>query len=276
MKTILVSTDFSKCAQNAIAYAHELALRSGAELVLLNVLYPTEGVENNVYESIWINDYIRQREKDLNALGSRLAKDSAFAKTPLRTVVRVGFPVPEICEAASEYDADLIVVGGTGATGLRGVILGSTAAGVAARSSRPVFIIPSKGKFKKADNFVLATDFVFKADQRSIEVLKSVLDIHGAKLKIVHILSGEKSMPDKSREAGLSEKLWGIAHDFHYLHSDDVPTAVNHYLESVDGHGLITVSHEYDLLHRLLKRSVTKYLAYHAFSPMLVLHDHKK
>lgn len=273
MKTILVPTDFSKGAQNAIIYAFEMARLSGAELVLMNVLYPTEGVDNNVYESLWINDYIRQREKDLTALGRKFARIPAYKKVSLRTVVQVGFPVPEICDTADAYDADLIVIGGSGATGLRGVILGSTAAGVIARSKRPIFMIPSKGVFKKAASFVLATDFIFKADHRSTQVLKEVLAIHGSGLKIVHILPEHEGPPEKSQETNLSEKLAGIVHDFHYLHSGNVPEAINNYLEAVDAQALVTVSHETDLLHRLLKKNVNKVLAFHAFSPMLVLHD---
>lgn len=273
MKTILVPTDFSKGAQNAIVYAFEMARLSGAELVLMNVLYPTEGVDNNVYESLWINDYILQREKDLAKLGEKTTRMQAFKNVPLRTVVQVGFPVPEICDTADANDADMIVIGGSGATGLRGVLLGSTAAGVIARSKRPVFMVPSKGVFKKAANFVLATDFVFKADQRSTQVLKEVLTMHGAGLKVVHVLPEDDERPAKQREAQLSEKLTGIEHDFHYLHSNNIPEAINHYLEAVDAQALITVSHEKGLLHRLLKKSVNKSLAYHSFSPMLVLHD---
>jgi len=53
MKKILVPTDFSRCAANALHYAMNLATRFGAEVTVLNVIYPNEGVSNNIYNAIW-------------------------------------------------------------------------------------------------------------------------------------------------------------------------------------------------------------------------------
>lgn len=48
MKTILVPTDFSKCANNAMMYAMEVAKHMEAKVVALYVVYPNEGVDNSV------------------------------------------------------------------------------------------------------------------------------------------------------------------------------------------------------------------------------------
>ena len=57
IKHILVPTDFSKCASNAMNFALEIAARTGASVKVLHVLYPNEGVDNNVYSAIWIDEY---------------------------------------------------------------------------------------------------------------------------------------------------------------------------------------------------------------------------
>ena len=63
MKTILVPTDFSKCANNAMMYALEVAKRIEAKVVALYVVYPSEGVDNNMYDAFMIDDYVDQRKK---------------------------------------------------------------------------------------------------------------------------------------------------------------------------------------------------------------------
>mgnify|MGYP000299412573 CR=1 FL=1 len=63
MKTILVPTDFSKCAANAFRYALEMASRTDASILLLHVVFPNEGVENNVYSAFWIDEYFKQRDQ---------------------------------------------------------------------------------------------------------------------------------------------------------------------------------------------------------------------
>jgi len=66
MKTILVPTDFSKCADNAMKYALEIAQRTKASITVLYVVFPNEGVNNNIYEAFFVDDYIQQRLAGMN------------------------------------------------------------------------------------------------------------------------------------------------------------------------------------------------------------------
>jgi nucleotide-binding universal stress UspA family protein len=273
MKTIVVPTDFSKCAQNALIYALDLAVAADARVVLLHVVFPNYNTENNVYEGMWIDDYIAQREKALKDLAHKIGRKPAWKSVRLDPVVTVGFPVPEVARCAEEINADMIIMGTTGATGLRGIFLGSTANGVISRTRIPVCTIPSKASFRVDNNVVFATDFRMRVDKHSLEVLQSALKAQNGFLKIMHVLDKPGVEPDKAREATLSQKLEGIPHDFHYLHNTDIAQAVSNYLDATDASMLVTISHDHSLLHRLFYESVTRKLAHRARVPMLVLHD---
>ena len=65
MKTIIVPTDFSKSASNAMVYALQLANSFNAEVVAIHVIHPTEGVDNNIYNMYYLQDYIDQKKKIL-------------------------------------------------------------------------------------------------------------------------------------------------------------------------------------------------------------------
>ena len=61
MKTILVPTDFSKSANNAMRYALKIAERAGFSITVLYVVYPNEGVDNNLYDAFFVDNYVQER-----------------------------------------------------------------------------------------------------------------------------------------------------------------------------------------------------------------------
>jgi nucleotide-binding universal stress UspA family protein len=272
MKTILVPTDFSKCATNAFRYALEIASRTGAEVVALHVVYPNEGVDNNVYSAFWIDEYYKQRENDLRVWVRRQTRREEFRKVAVRSHCTVGFPVGAVNNAVEKDKADLVVMGTTGATGLRGIFLGSVASGVIARTKVPVFVIPQKATFKEKIKAVFATDFRPIKSARTVQILHELPQLQKGELHVVHILD-KPGLPDKAHEAALGEKLGNIKHDFHYLHDRNVVQAVVNFLESTDANLLVAVAHEHSMLHRLFFDSVTRKLAQRVQIPTLALHD---
>jgi nucleotide-binding universal stress UspA family protein len=272
MKTILVPVDFSKCAANALRFALEVAAVSDAEILALHVVFPNEGVENNVYSAFWIDEYFKQREHDLKTWVRRHMRRENLKKVRTRSQCTIGFPAASIGDVVAKEKADLVVMGTTGATGLRGVFLGSVASGVIARTKIPVLVVPEKAAYKSQAKAVFATDFRLKLSDATSDVLRSLPQLKSGFVHVVHVLD-QPGTPDKSHEHALGQKLGGIPHDFHYLHDRDVIQAVMNFTESTDADLLIAVAHEHSLLHRLFYDSMTRKLAQRANLPMLALHD---
>ena len=80
MKTILVPTDFSKCANNAMMYAVEVAQRTGASVTALYVVYPNEGIDNNMYDAFFIDDYVKQRLDGMQKWVQKFARSPHLRK----------------------------------------------------------------------------------------------------------------------------------------------------------------------------------------------------
>lgn len=274
MKSILVPTDFSKCAENALQSALFLADRSSAEVRVLHVVFPNEGVDNNIYNVFWSDEYMTERIKGLKKWVEKTHRRTPnFKKVRVQVECRIGFPVPAICDLADEIHADLIVMGTTGATGLRGAFLGSIAAGVLSKTKRPLLSIPKHRILDLTVNAVLATDFHFNVGAPSLAVLKDVLADMKGKLHVVHILDKPGTARDEVREKAVSSKVGNIPHDFHYLHDRDIAQAVSNFTEAMDGGLLIAVAHEHSMLHRLFFDSITRRLAHRVHIPLLSLHD---
>ena len=144
IQRILVTTDFSPLADQAIAPAAELAVRAAEGcLILANVVSGQRGAKpipgaphfqaaSNLYEA----DLEHERET-LRKLEERLRPIEGLT---WRAVVGRGEPIASILEIAQREQADLIVTSSQGRTGLKRLILGSVAEGLARVSPLPVLI----------------------------------------------------------------------------------------------------------------------------------------
>lgn len=139
LKEILVPMDFSEGSEKALKYARKLAGQFGSSVTLLHVIqpmvYPAElGYPPTVVDTLDVS--VRERIEE------RLATMAAGTEPmTVRTLVRTGQPYHEITTAAKELDADLIIISTHGWTGLKHVLMGSTAERVVRHAPCPVLTV---------------------------------------------------------------------------------------------------------------------------------------
>ena len=137
-ESILVAVDDSEPAARAAAAAAQLARLSGGTVLLFHV----RERQDVIGKSGGSFDVEYQEEAD--ALLDKVAgdvKDSGVAYTTRTVHVPIGHVAKEIVKAASEGNADTIVMGSHGRTSLSALILGSTAYKVLHLADRPVLIV---------------------------------------------------------------------------------------------------------------------------------------
>lgn len=134
MLKILFPTDYSECSNEALRYAVSLASESGGTLLILHVvepmspyLVPDPEPQSNPY-----------RDEFLGLLKSLLA-DKPSVSYEERTVV--ASPVTAVVSVADTESVDLIVMGTTGRTGVKRLLLGSVAEEVVRRAPCPVLTL---------------------------------------------------------------------------------------------------------------------------------------
>lgn len=138
---ILVAIDFSDTSTDALDQVLGIAQKTGAELLLLHVLSPSERdypnnsmfladggyLEANLYaatiksyDDAW-QEYRQRHFEQLQAL----ARQVELANIKVDVIERVGQPGIVICETARDWNADLIAIGRRGLTGAKELIFGS-------------------------------------------------------------------------------------------------------------------------------------------------------
>ncbi len=137
---ILVPTDFSAQAEQALDYACTLANKLGATVHLVSVIgIPAMGVPElgAARAASVIDDMVKDNQKGLDALA-----DSRRGKATIgQVLLRTGDARDVVPNVAEEIGADLIIMGTHGRRGLSRALLGSVAEYIVRTSRVPVLTV---------------------------------------------------------------------------------------------------------------------------------------
>lgn len=143
-RKILVPIDFSECSMKGVAYAKALAGQFGSKLVLLHSVAIQHYISNEEYARFDFPQLMEQAEKAaLNQMGDLVEKADWNGVVEVETSMQIGHPGQQICARAIDHQADLIVTSTHGTTGLKHLLVGSTAEYVVRHASCPVLVVPS-------------------------------------------------------------------------------------------------------------------------------------
>jgi len=146
IKTILFPTDFSQGARAAMDYALSMAQDYDAKLILLYVIQDISIAEWYIPSTISAADLVEDMQKSAaREMEKWGAETAAKVKNVEKLVVR-GVPFVEIIRTAKEKNADLIVIGTHGRTGIDHMLFGSTAEKVVRKSGCPVLTVRMSGR----------------------------------------------------------------------------------------------------------------------------------
>lgn len=157
MKKILVPTDFSKPAQIAVEVARDIALKSGAELMLLHVIEEATGgsfnvegqmkLEGDMEEKMFTLALIKKARKQMETL----LNSSLVAGVKVRSALRIGTPFHGMRTIITDSKVDLVVMGTAGHTKVEEMIIGTNTEKVVRHAKCPVLTVqkkPAKTEFK--------------------------------------------------------------------------------------------------------------------------------
>jgi nucleotide-binding universal stress UspA family protein len=143
LRTILIPTDFSGCANYALPYAAAIARATNATIICVHVVEPIAPAVGytGLAEPLPIADISEQLEDSAERELPKLAECDECAGLKVEEVMVHGDAAAEIVRVAEEREVDLIVISSHGRTGLGRILFGSTAEAVVRHASCPVLVV---------------------------------------------------------------------------------------------------------------------------------------
>ena len=276
MKRILLPTDFSENAYNAICYAVEFFKEEACEFYLLNTYTPVAynvGSLVNSYSALQLQEIAgKNAQQGLDDIIAKLKKDFNNSRHEFRSIAVFNLFINEMLEVISENDIELVVMGTQGATGAKEVFMGTHTMFAIKKVKCPVLAVPSGFKYEAPKEILFPTDFRVNRTNRQLSLLKEISSDHNSR---IHILNAYYSVPldekQKDIKSFLDAYFLDNAHLFHIAEGTDVLDAVETFQQKNKINLLVMIHNKHSFFENLLFKPVINQIVYHTKVPFLVI-----
>ena len=277
MNKILVPTDFSLNAVRAIDYAVEIAKLNQATIYIIHAcdhLYPTD--INNVLSK---GDYNKKlTDEAFNNLEMIRRSIEETEQVLVNVQLYNGTITDTIVEAAKEHNADLVIMGTLGVSGVKDKIFGSKTAAVISNSTVPVIAIPLEYDWKLPATFLLAINHF----EETSDILYPIFDLaktFNAEVKIAVFTDEDKGAAEfvsdakeiKFTEEKLRHKNSGVVITAEHLSGHHFEESINDYIDKNKIDLIAMTTHKRSFIGSVFNRSITRKMTYHSKVPILAL-----
>lgn len=266
MQKILIPTDFSPVADNALKSAIEIAGKFNSELFLFHI-YKIHRVDYDDRFSLKDQPYKRKIEEKMNLTKQRFNDRIKEKGLKIHTHVEEGYVSSLFKEKVRQHDIDLIVLGSTGASGSGTVIFGSVAQSALDLSEVPVVVIPPEQSLAPLEQIVIAVELK-KVASSVLSPIHELAMKFKAKVTFLYVNTSKTSdtkkiidLPFKDIETSYQE----------VQKSGSINQSISDFIEKEKCDLLCMIRQERGFFKSLFRHSITRSQAYKNSVPLLVL-----
>ncbi|MDZ4711125.1 MAG: universal stress protein [bacterium] len=276
MIKILLPTDFSKASINAIEYALNFASGSNAKFIFYHSFIPFNSAlsgtpEYNRKEIIKVEQELKIRIEKL-----KFKMNEKFPDVAIEICIDKGAETRQIISYSKKNKIDLIIMGTTGASGLKEIIIGSVTADIIAKSECPVLAVPSNYKYKPIQKMLMPTNYAL----HDLIALKFLFQFSVTKNAAIHFLhispKGKPSVKDtelmEAFKKTINSSLKKRNKEFSLHQGNDAERCISNLVkkEKIDLTVVTTIKRK-SFIDRFFHSSLTKKMACHTRIPLLAL-----
>ncbi|TBN04343.1 universal stress protein [Hyunsoonleella flava] len=281
-RKILLPTDFSKNAWQAISYALKIYKNETCDFYILNVFSGASNLMENLMfmepESELYETAKLESENGLAKILDKLTlKDYHKSKHHFKPVSIHNTVVEAIKTTVDEKDIDMIVMGTKGKTRSRAKVFGSIAVEVMEKIRNcPVIVVPELAEHFLPKEIVFPTGFKTPFKKRELNHLINLTKSCGATIRVLHISTKDTlSKKQTGNKALLQEYFKDVPYTFHTLSKMDIPTAIKCFVESRDSNMIAFINKKHAFFGSILTHPLVKTIGSNSRVPILVMHDWK-
>lgn len=259
MKNILLPTDFSENAWNAIVYALQFLENATCNFYMLHVC---KSSETNVAVKF------QQLQKRIAALPAN-TQHHFFTLTEQNSFIEA------IRNQVEDKKIDMIIMGAKGVSNTNSCMIGHYAESVITKVKCKLLIVPENATYTMFDEVAFPTDFTLASDIQTLAPITTILDKKITSLRILYINKVTQKLNNHqlANKHLLEDFLDDLEYSFHFLTNNNVEDAVEDFTESKDINLIIMAAKNLNYFKQILFHSKVDKISYHTHIPFLVLHE---
>lgn len=275
MKTIIVPTDFSPIAGNAMRYAIDMARAVKASLLLLHVYQVPVSFTDTPIVLVSIEDLRKGAEEQIHRLKNEVEEQTA-GELKVYTETRLGNVADELENLCNKISPFAVVMGTKGASGMERILFGSNTLTAIRHLTWPVICVPPGKTYGKGIKKIgFACDFKDVVKTTPTHFIKDFVKEFNAELDVLNVDFHNKHFkPETPEQSALLHTLLEEAKPvYHFLEHADVEDGINEFAEKNHLDLIITIPKKHRLLDSVFKASSSKQLVYQSHVPVMCVHE---
>lgn len=275
MKTIIIPTDFSPTATNAMHYGIDMAKSIKASIILLHVYQVPVSYTDTPIVLMSVEELKKEAEQKLEKLHKEV-EHLTSGSIKIYTEARLGNIVDEIENLCEKVKPFAVVMGSKGSTGIEKILFGSTTLTVIRHLTWPVICVPPGKAFGNGIKKIgFACDFRNIVETTPADVIKLIVKEFGAELHVLNVDYHNKQFKPETPEqsALLHTMLEEVKPVYHFIEHKDIEDGLNEFAEKNNLDLLITIPKKHKLLDGLFKPSSTRQLVVQSHIPVMCIHE---
>lgn len=279
-KKILLPTDFSYNAYNAISYALDLYKDDTCQFYLLNAFsIPNYGFDNLMMLQSDKTNFEKEKEmaylKLTEVMHKIVLEKGENRNHSFERLAIYEEPLEAIKNTIEDYDIDIVVMGTKGETNSQSIVYGSLAIQVMEKSRNcPVLVVPEDANYRNLNEIVFPTSYKTHFKKRELKYLSEIAEKSSSSIRILHVASIDKLTDNQQRHKKmLNEYFEGTIHTFHLMKNIDKDNAIDHFVEERGSDLIAFINKKHRFFGSVFSRPLVKTVTYQTKVPVLVMHD---
>ncbi len=270
MKRILVPTDFSEYAENALKAAALIAKKNNSEIFLLHLLELPSQMNDAIVGGSSIPEVMLFIKK-ANELLQKIKEQPYLNGITINASVQFEKAFDGILSFNKKNEIDLIVMGSHGASGMEEILIGSNAEKVVRLSEIPVLVVKKDTKELKFENFVFASDFS-KETEEPFKKMLEFANIFDANLFLVLISTPNSFKTTFEAEETMNQfiKNYDIKnYSLHIFNDTNIENGITNFSKKINADLIGICTHGRTGLAHFFNGSISEDLVNHIAKPVI-------
>jgi nucleotide-binding universal stress UspA family protein len=275
MKTIIVPTDFSPVATNAMNFAADMAVNINASLMLLHIYQVPVSMTDVPVVLVSAEELRKSSEEKLQEIKDALTHITS-GKIKIYTEARMGDVSDELEDVCKRIQPFAVIMGTRGTSGVERVLFGSTTLTAIRHLIWPVIVVPPGKEYGTGIKKIgFACDFDKVVESTPIQFIKNMVKEFGAELHVLNVDYESRHFKPETPEESmmLHTLLEDLDPHYHFINHIDIEDGINEFVEENNIDLLITIPKKHKLLDSLFKHSSTKQLVTQSHVPVMCVHE---